>query len=62
MAMWTTKARQAHLLKLTSGETSPNITRWRAKQADLVQWLIVDFADTEPILRDIASEEKSAIE
>jgi hypothetical protein len=33
-----------------------------AKRADLIQWLIVDFVCTEPVLREIASEEKSVIE
>jgi hypothetical protein len=33
-----------------------------AKRVDLIQCLIVDFACIEPVLREIASEEKSAIE
>jgi hypothetical protein len=33
-----------------------------AKRNDLIQWLIVDLACPEPALREIASEEKSAIE
>jgi hypothetical protein len=39
--------------------TSPDLC---AKQADLIQYLIVDFACTERVLREIASEEKSVIE
>jgi hypothetical protein len=123
MAMWTAKARQAHLLKLKSAFpwgpalTTPGIfvpqeigqfripshcrapkardfetqlerifqRRLRvrelrhlavrvarklhrtspdscAKRDDLIKWLIVDFACTEPLLREIASKEKSAIE